>query len=255
MKLRQSNLTSLIIFLYYVVSKLWSKDEELLDLTFEYNKQNDKQKDHLLNSDKHINELFKRIDYWHYKQKVNVLPANYLDKRPVGEWTFYQKNRVSNEQLEKWKKDGKFRNGFVIFLGKTYDDNDTLYLICIDCDEKLAIDEILSIDKELDSVDSLSKKYLVEQHDDNPYSMHGYLLSPIPFPSKAKDSIIGLEVRSNEKLLVVPAPNLHPKGNQWKIKGRTDPPILTIEQARTWLSNLEHICNKHGISYLNQKKA
>ena len=82
---------------------------------------------------------------------------------------------------------GAFHNGFVIFLGKTYNENNTLYLICIDCDEKQAIDEILSIDKELDSIDSLSKKYLVEQHDDNPNSMHLYFLSPIPFPSKAKD--------------------------------------------------------------------
>ncbi len=77
-----------------------------------------------------------------------------------------------------------------------------LYVLIVT--KKQAIDEILSIDKELDSVDSLSKKYLVEQHDDNPNSMHSYLLSPIPFPSKAKDSIIGLEVRSNEKLLVFP---------------------------------------------------
>ena len=113
----------------------------------------------------------------------------------------------------------------------------------------------MSIDKELDSINSLSKKYLVEQHDDNPNSLHLYFLSPIPFPSKAKDKIIGLEVRSNEKLLVVPAPNLHPKGHQWKIKGKRILPILTIEQARTWLSKFNNICNKHGLSYLNQKKA
>ncbi len=208
----------------------------------------------LLNSDKHINELFERIDYWHYKLKVNVVPANYLEKRPVGEWTYYQTNRVSDEQLEKWKKDGAFNNGFVIFPGKTYHDNNTLYLVCIDCDEKQAIDEILSIDKELDSINSLSKKYLVEQHDDKPHSMHLYFLSPIPFPSKAKDAIIGLEVRSNEKLLVVPAPNFASRWSSMENKRENNPPILTTEQARTWLSNLNNICNKHGLSYLNQKE-
>ena len=208
-------------------------------MTIEYNKQEDKQQDHLLNSEKHINGLFEGIDHWHYNRDVNVLPANYLKKRPIGKWEFYKKNRVSNEQLEKWKKDGVFHNGFVIFLGKTYNEKNTLYLVCIDCDEKLAIDEILSIDKELDSIESLSKRYLVEQHDDNPHSMHLYFLSPMPFPSKGKDSIIGLEVRSNEKLLIVPAPNFHPDGHQWKILGTTDPPVLTIEQAEMWEANLD----------------
>jgi putative DNA primase/helicase len=101
----------------------------------------------------------------------------------------------------------------------------------------------------------LYREYTVEKHDDNPNSMHILFLSPIPFPSKAKDAVIGLEVRSTEKLLIVPAPNFHPKGHQWKIKGIADPPVLTIEQARSWLSNLDNICNKHGLSYLNQKNS
>lgn len=205
--------------------------------------------------EKRRNEIYKRIDYWHYGNEVNVLPANYLEKYPSIDWGFYQTNRVSDEELEKWKKEGAFDNGFVIVLGKTYDENNTLYLVCIDCDQKEAIDEILSIDKELDSIDSISRRYLVEQHDDNPNSMHTYFFSPIPFPSKAKDKKIGLEIRSNEKLLIVPAPNLHPKGHQWKIKGITDPPVLTTDQAKTWLSNLDNICNKHGLSYLNQKSS
>ena len=226
-------------------------------MTYEHSEQKDKQKEFTLNFDKLINELFERIDYWHYKQKVNVLPANYLTKRPVSVegWKFYQTNRVSDEQLEKWKKEGRFRQGFVIMPGKTYNEINPLYLVCIDCDEQKAIDEILSIDKELGSIDSLSKNYLVEQHDDNPNSMHTLFFSPIPFRSKAKDGIIGLEVRSNEKLLVIPAPNLHKDGCQWKIKGITDPPILTIDQAKTWLSDLDNICIKHGLRYLDQKKA
>lgn len=146
-----------------------------------------------------------------------------------------------------------FHNGFVLVLGRTYDKNKTLYLTCIDCDKKQAVDEILSINKESNSIMSLSEEYLVEQHDDNPNSLHLYFLSPIPFPSKTKDQALGLEVRSNEKLLVVPAPNLHPKGHQWKILGVTDPPVLTTEQAKTWLSILNDICNKYGLSYLNQK--
>jgi putative DNA primase/helicase len=204
----------------------------------------------------HRKEIFERIDYWHYEKKVNVIPANYLEKYPTTvDWKIYQTNRVLDERLEKWKKEGAFDNGFVIVLGKTYDKNNTLYLVCIDCDEKQAIDEILSIDKELNSIDSLSKIYYVEKHDDNPNSMHIYFFSPIPFLSKSKDSIIGLEVRSNEKLLIVPAPNLHPKGRQWKIKGITDPPVLTFDQAKAWLSNLDTICNKHGLSYLHQKNS
>jgi P4 family phage/plasmid primase-like protien len=84
-------------------------------------------------------------------------------------------------------------------------------------------------------------------------TLHFYFFSPIPFPPKSKDKKIGLEVRSNEKLLIVPAPNFHPKGHQWKIKGITDPPILTIEQAKIWLFNLDTICSKYGLCYLNQK--
>lgn len=230
--------------------------EEHLDMTFEPNDRKDNQNKDLLNCDKYLIELTNRVDYWYDKVKVNVLPANYFEKNPaIAKWRHYQKNRVTEQQLESWKKENKFHNGFVVLLGKTYDKDKTLYLICIDCDKKQAIDEILSIDKELNSIKSLSEKYLVEQHDDNPHSLHLYFLSPIPFPSKANDDRIGLDIRSNEKLLIVPAPNLHPDGHQWKIEERTDPPVLTTEEARTWLYNLDNICIKHGLRYLIQKKA
>lgn len=233
--------------------KIW---RECLEMTsFDQNNQDNKQGEGLSDFDKDIIGIFKRIDYWHYKQKVNVIPANYLTKLPRIEWEIYQKIRVSDEQLEKWKIEKMFDNGFVLFLGRTYDKNKTLYLICVDCDEKQSIEEILSIDNKPGSIKPMSEKYLIEQHNDNPNSLHLYFLSPIPFPSKAKDQLIGLEVRSNEKLLIFPAPNLHQDGHQWKILGVTDPPILTTEQAKIWLFNLNNICNKHGLSYLDQKKS
>jgi hypothetical protein len=129
-------------------------------MTYQQNNGEDTPKaQNLLVFENHRNQLFKRIDYWHYNQKINVLPANYFEKSPTINWRFYKKNRISDEQLEKWKKEGAFDNGFVIVLGKTHDENNTLYLVCIDCDQKQAVDEILSIDKELNSIDSLSRIY------------------------------------------------------------------------------------------------
>jgi hypothetical protein len=147
-------------------------------MTYEQNNPEDKPRvQDSLGFQKHRNEIFERIDYWHYEKKVNVIPANYLEKYPTINWGFYQKNRVSDNRLEKWKIEGAFDSGFVIFLGKTYDENNALYLVCIDCDEKQAIDEILSIDKELSSVSSLSSRYLVEKHDDNPDSAFLFFLT------------------------------------------------------------------------------
>lgn len=211
-------------------------------------------KDEDINYDKHLSEILNRIDYWHYERKANVIPANYITKAPVVNWTVYQNSRIADEQLEKWKKEELFHKGFAVILGKTYDKNETHYLICIDCDKKHAIDEILSIDKKITSITSLTEKYLGEQHEDNPNSLHFYFFSPIPFPSKSSDPILGLEVRSNEKSLIIPAPNFHQDGHQWKILGVSDPPVLTIEQAKELSIQLDIICNKYGLNYLNQKK-
>lgn len=75
--------------------KIW---RECLEMTsFDQNNQANKQGEGLSDFDKDIIGIFKRIDYWHYKQKVNVIPANYLTKRPCIEWEIYQKSRVTDE--------------------------------------------------------------------------------------------------------------------------------------------------------------
>jgi hypothetical protein len=41
----------------------------------------------------------------------------------------------------------------------------------------------------------MAHKFIVEQHKDNLEKAHIYFYSPIPFPKKSSDSILGLEVK------------------------------------------------------------
>jgi hypothetical protein len=56
----------------------------------------------------------------------------------------------------------------------------------------------------------MAHKFIVEQHKDNLEKAHIYFYSPIPFPKKSSDSILGLEVKGvGEHGIAYCAPSIH----------------------------------------------
>lgn len=200
--------------------------------------------------------LFATLDYWYYDKKVNVIPINAKTKKPNGvNWFSFKTNRIPKELFEKWKRDGLFDNGFAIILGRTYSDEEALYLIGIDCDSQQAIKEFSTIDGELKPLEKLVMKFMVENHQDDSNSLHIYFFSPIPFPTKGADTNLGLEVKGSAEGsgYMVSSPTMHPNGYQWEILGTTEPPKLTRLQAIEMLNHIDTICRNYGLDYLDKK--
>ena len=60
------------------------------------------------------------------------------------------------------------------------------------------------------SIDELKQKFIVEQHEeDADNSFHVYFYSEIPFTDKSPDTILGIEIKSNNKGLMCVTPSYH----------------------------------------------
>ena len=195
-------------------------------------------------------------DYWRYKIGVNVLPANSNEKRPLVKWSQYQKKPITEDQHENWKKYNLFANGISILPGKVWhqEDRKGLYLIHLDADRKTAIDELCSTNGKQMTLKGMSHKFIVEQHDDNPEKAHIYFYSPIPFPKKDSDPVLGLEVKGlGEHGVANCSGSVHKNGKPWNIIGTRDPVVLTAQQAQQLMQHINQICLRYGLSYLDKR--
>jgi hypothetical protein len=99
-------------------------------------------------------------DFWRYDIGVNVIPAD-------------TKNRKA------WHRE----------------DRKDLYFTFIDADKQNAMEELCTKNEKRITLHEMAQKFLVEQHKDSPEKAHIYMYSPIPFPQKSADSVLGLEVK------------------------------------------------------------
>ena len=136
-------------------------------------------------------------DFWRYDIGVNVLPADTMNKKPLVSWSEWQDRPIPEQLHNTWKEQGAFSKGIAIIPGKVWhnENKKDQYFIFIDADTQNAIDELCTINDKVSCLQELSNKLLIEQHKDNPQKAHIYFYSPIPFPKKNADSIIGLEVK------------------------------------------------------------
>lgn len=136
-------------------------------------------------------------DFWRYDIGVSVIPADTVNKKPLVTWSEWQDKPIPEDIHYQWKQQAAFSEGIAIMPGKVWHNEHKrhLYFTFIDADTQKAIDELCSISDKISSVQELSKKFLVEQHKDNPQKAHVYFYSPIPFPKKNADSVLGLEVK------------------------------------------------------------
>ena len=191
-------------------------------------------------------------DFWHYKIGVNVIPADTKNKKPIVEWAQYQDNPISEWQHEKWKSENAFSRGIAVIAGKVWhrQDKKDYHLIELDADKKEAITEICTRDGRTISLQDMAQRTLVEQHADCLDRAHFYFYSPIPFPKKSADSVLGLEVKgSGDHGLMFCSPSMHKDGYHYEIIGKTEPVTLNTLQAMEFIQHINQICIKYGLDY------
>lgn len=164
----------------------------------------------MLHAPFHSNNYNVWLDHYFYDEVVNVIPANSKLKTPIIPYKQYLDNPISSELFEAWKKINKFKDGFVIIFGKIWRGKyEGKYLIGIDIDTELGIKEFCTRNGKTITLSELGHKTVVEQHTDDLTKTHVYFISPMPFPLKSSDTLVGIEV----KKYMIPAPNTHKNGN------------------------------------------
>ena len=125
-------------------------------------------------------------DYWYYKIGVNVLPADTKYKTTNIRWSIYQDEPISQSQFDQWKKEGAFTNGMAIVLGKIHrGPHKGKYLACIDIDNRKGIEEFLAHFGEVDTLEKLAEKTIVEQHLDDKKKAHIYFIVEKPLSKRS----------------------------------------------------------------------
>jgi putative DNA primase/helicase len=195
-------------------------------------------------------------DFWHYKKGINIFPLD-DDKKTYENWSQHQGEAIPDEIHEEWKRKGRYAKGIVLMPGKVWrGENKGLYFVGIDFDQELGIKEFCKvIGANTSSINEIKQKFIVEQHDKDPYSLHLYFYSEIPFTDKSSDTTLGIEIKSNGKGLMCATPSYHSETDSiWQIKGTDSPIILKSEEALKLMSSFNDVCNKYNVSYLKNDK-
>ena len=161
------------------------------------------------------NNIFnEEADFWHFEKGINIFPLD-NGKVTYENWSKYREIAIPDEIHEEWKLKGRFAKGIILMPGKVWrGEQKGLYFVGIDFDKELGIKEFCNIiiDETNDdniSIDELKQKFLVEQHEGDPNSFHVYFYSEIPFTDKTPDSVLGIEIKSNNKGLMCVSPSYH----------------------------------------------
>jgi hypothetical protein len=88
------------------------------------------------------------------------------------------------------------------------------------------------------------------------HKAHIYFYSPIPFPQKVADTVIGLEVKSKgEHGTMFVSSSTHENGFNYEIIGPArEPLLLSSENAMEMMNHIDYICTKHGLEYLQSER-
>lgn len=208
-----------------------------------------------------LDKINQWADFWYYKIGVNVIPANTKNKSINVSWKEYQDKLISNEVHELRKKNGHYDKGIAIILGKVFRgkyQRDQYYLVGIDIDKKIGLEEFLTNRKnnKSTSLKEFAQKTIVEQHKDELHKAHIYFYSPIPFPQKTPDSVLGIEIKSKgEHGTMFVSFSIHENGFNYEIiRPAKEPLLLSSENAIELMSHIENIYTKYGIEYLQSER-
>jgi P4 family phage/plasmid primase-like protien len=213
----------------------------------------------MINNKENIKIIINQLaDFWFYIVGVNVIPFDTQKRIPIiYHYDEYQNEPIPIEIYEQWKRNGKFEKGIAIILGKVYRGNNIdQYLIGIDIDRKKGLSEFLTKNNRQTDLHKFAEKTIVEQHKDELHRAHIYFYSPLPFPQKSSDSILGIEIKSiGEHGIMFVSPSIHKNGFNYEIIGNAKEPLrLSSQQAIELMRHIDNICSKIGLKYLEKEK-
>lgn len=203
------------------------------------------------------------IDFVYYVLGVNIIPADTINKKPLIEWTRYQTEELTEGEYLENKKNGLYDKGIAIVCGKIWrGESKGRWLNGIDLDNALAIKEFCTSKTGKVSAEEFISNNLVESHEDDPNSMHIYIITDEPITSKARGSIDhdmqpAIEVKSGGDKLMFSYPSMHhnkdsknPVIAQWMFNELKHP----TDSSKEGLENhIEKICSKYNIEYLSSR--
>jgi len=181
---------------------------------------------------------------------------------PLVNWKEWQWRAIPRDVFEMWKQKGLFEKGYGILTGKLWKyKNEDYRLICIDCDNELALKEFVSTFKEFDSIEKIAKHTLVVQHNDAiDKRAHIYLITKTPIPKKCGISAIGvnrennielpaLEVKTDSSTFMVGPGSIHKDGYPYQIQGTNVIQKLDNEKTSTLGCALDDIYLRYNRNY------
>jgi len=206
------------------------------------------------------------VNFWYNEIGANIIPADTKNKTTHIAWSIYQNAPVPKEQIEVWVKQGAFDNGMAVIAGKLWrGPYEEKYLIAIDCDNQLAINEVCTRGSMVVPLKTLACKLLIEQHPSNLDKAHIYIISEKPFPKKSFDKDYTEKIEQNEVPsieikgesrhgIMYCTPSPHKRGDRYEIIGTHKPIVFTIEMANEYITHLNNICKKYNLEYLDKIK-
>jgi hypothetical protein len=200
-------------------------------------------------------------DFWFYDVGMSCIPSDTKKKKTWIKWSQYQVYPVSEEQFQEWKQQDAFKDGMAIIPGKVWrGPQKGNYLIFLDLDNAKAIQEFCTREGRTVPLAEIAKKFIVEQHLDDPTKCHIFFYSEIPFEKKSSDitdaktppdSIPAFEVKGKATHgIAYVTPSIHKNGHQHEIIGTTTPILLNALEAHGMMDHLDAICRKHKLKYL-----
>ena len=197
--------------------------------------------------------------YWREFIGVETLPADSKFKKPLYDWKPYQTIPSTDEEFQRWIDTNAFANGVCILTGKVRHrpDRQHLFFVMIDGDKSDGVKELLRQNGHTPTLQEMSEKWIVEQHNDKPEKAHFGFYSPIRFPEKWPDPILGLEIRCEDSdgktnRVITVTPSIHKDGQPYEIIGTKDPAVLSELQALQLKQHINQICMRNGIEYLTK---
>jgi hypothetical protein len=204
------------------------------------------------------------LDFWFYTIGANIVPVVSRQKTAKKDiqWEKWQKEPIPEELFVKWKNTGAFNDGIGIILGKLWRGSkyDGMYLIGVDLDNQIAIEEFCTRDGENTiSLEKLAQWTIVKQHKDDTTKAHVYFLSDRPYAKKSSNAgnkkifdprtMPAIEVKGDgEHGLFFCLPSIHRDGCRYEIIGTNVPAIVDEEDYELHIDN---ICRKYGLTYLD----
>jgi hypothetical protein len=102
-------------------------------------------------------------------------------------------------------------------------------------------------------LDEVRMEHFIEQHLDDLTRGHLWVYSPIIFPKKSPDAIIGIEVKSlGSHGVIVSVPCIHSNGHRIESIGLAEPITWSKEEAFKMLLHIDTICKKYSVPYLDR---